>query len=149
MIINTKVSYIKKIYNFFLKGKSKEQLTRYLITGFSSFLLEYSLFYFMYRLMNINELISNTIAIAIVFWVNFLVNRFWSFKSNSRFSKQLFLYGCLFIFNTSISNLFIYVSSNYLNISPLIAKVIIMGLIVVWNFVLYKTVIYKSTEKRG
>ena len=149
MVTSTKTSYFKKIYSFFLKGKSKEQLTRYLITGFSSFFLEYLLFFSMFKLMNIYELISNTIAITIVFWFNFLVNRFWSFKSKSKFSKQLFLYGCLFVFNTGISNLFIYVSSNHLNISPLLSKVFIMGLIVIWNFILYKTVIYRSVEKRG
>jgi len=138
----------KKLYNLFLGGKSKKQFLRYLIIGFSSFFLEYLLFYIMFKVLDINELISNTIAIAIVFWFNFLMNRFWSFESNEKFAKQLMLYGMLFAFNLGVSNLFIYFMTNYLMVSPLISKVLIMGLIVIWNFIIYKTIIYKSVEKR-
>ncbi len=135
---------IKRVYNFFLGGKSSGQLIRYLITGISSFVLEYILFYTLFRLLGINEFISNSIALAIVFWFNFLMNRYWSFKSKEKLSRQLILYGLLFTFNISISNLFIYGSSVVLGMSPLISKILIMCLIVIWNFVLYKTVIYKK-----
>lgn len=135
---------LKKIYDFFLGGKSLGQLIRYLITGFSSFILEYILFYSLFKLLGVNEFISNSIALAIVFWFNFLMNRYWSFKSKEKLSKQLILYGLLFAFNISISNIFIYGASIILGMSPLISKVLIMSLIVLWNFVLYKTVIYKK-----
>ena len=135
---------INKIFAFFLEGKSKKQFIRYIIVGFSSFILEYLLFFTLFKVIGINELISNPIAIAVVFWFNYLMNRYWSFKSKSKLGKQLLLYLILFAFNTIISNLFIYIGIDLLNISPLISKVVIMGLIVIWNFVIYKKVIYKT-----
>lgn len=137
-------SLFKKIFDFFLGERSLGQLIRYLITGISSFILEYLLFYYLFRLLLINELIANSIALAIVFWFNFLMNRYWSFKSKNKLSKQLLLYGLLFAFNISISNVFIYGASVILGMSPLISKILIMCLIVLWNFILYKTVIYKK-----
>jgi len=135
--------YLNRIYKFFLGEKSSKQFIRYLIIGFSSFLLEYLLFFTLFKLLNINVLISNSIAIFIVFWFNFLLNKYWSFKSKENLFKQLIMYLLLFVFNITISNLFIYEASIIINMSPLISKVLIMGLIVIWNFILYKKVIYK------
>lgn len=136
--------FLARVYNFFLGDKSSGQFIRYLITGFSTFTLEFLLFFSMYKLLSINELISNSVAITIIFWFNFLMNRFWSFKSKEKIIRQLMLYGILFVFNIGISNLFIYAALSIFYISPLISKILIMGIIVMWNFVLYKTVIYKK-----
>jgi len=138
-----KKSYLNRIYKFFLGEKSSKQFIRYLIIGFSSFLLEYLLFFTLFKLLKVNALISNSIAIFIVFWFNFLLNRYWSFESKEKLFKQLIMYLILFAFNITVSNLFIYEASIIINMSPLISKVLIMGAIVIWNFILYKKVIYK------
>ena len=139
-----KKKYFNKIFTFFLGGKSKKQFIRYIIIGFSSFILEYLLFFTLFKLIGINELVSSPIAIAVVFWFNYLMNRYWSFKSKGKLGRQLILYLLLFAFNTLISNLFIYGGTNLLQLSPLISKVMIMGLIVLWNFVIYKKIIYRT-----
>ncbi len=137
------ITLIKKAFDFFLGGRSLGQFIRYLITGFSTFGIEYLIFYSMFVMMGVSELIANSVSIAIVFWFNYLVNRFWSFKSKEKITKQVMQYGVLFFVNIGVSNLFMYYASTLLGVSPLISKAIIMVFIVAWNFVLYKTVIYK------
>ncbi len=116
----------KKIFDFFLGGRSIGQFIRYLITGFSTFGLEYLIFYSLFVLIGMSELIANSVSIAVVFWFNYLANRLWSFKSKEKISKQILQYGVLFFVNIGISNLFMHASSAMFGISPLISKVFIM-----------------------
>ena len=88
-------------------------------------------------------LYSNTIAYVVVFWLNFLLNRFWAFNSKEDFKKQIVLYGILFMFNLMVSDGMVYWLHISLKIHELIAKVLAVGLVVSWNFILYKKVIYK------
>ena len=133
-----------RLIKYFLREQSIQQFKRYLIIGFLSFFLEYVLFWGLFKGMELSAIISNTIAITTAFCFNFLMNRNWSFQSQSSIVKQLFQYLLLFSFNMMVSNVFIYSTQKYMHISPLISKVLIMGLIVIWNFVIYKKVIYKN-----
>ncbi len=136
-------SVIKRLTLSLAGEKTPGQFFRYVVVGISSFVLEYSIFYLLFRILSVYELVSNTVAITLVFFFNFLMNRIWSFKSKEKLLKQILMYGGLFLFNMVMSNLFIFAATEYLEISPLISKVLIMGLIVLWNFVIYKKIIYK------
>lgn len=125
-------------------AETRHQFKRYLITGFSSFGLEYSLFYLFYRGVKVPYLYANTLVMTIVFCFNFLMNRYWTFKSKQKLRKQLPLYGMIFFFNIGISNLLMYLLAERMGISPLLSKVVAMGFIVMWTFLVYKKVIYKE-----
>ena len=154
----------------YLSDKSLKQLKRYIIVGFSSFAFEYCLFALFYKiifnfyykegftfaqntalkLINIDlkldtfrYIIANTIVYILVFWFNFLLNRFWSFEAKGNLKRQLLLYGILFIFNLIVINFLMYLFSDIFGITPLISKVFTMGFVVCWNFVIYKKLIYK------
>jgi len=154
-------------------GISKEALSqfiRYIIVGFTTFFVEYSIFYSLmdivfvrYPILNYgfldsiaysifhihydnttyNYLAANTVAYIIVFWFNFLMNRHWSFKSKTDLSRQLKLYACLFLLNLAFTNVALHALVEYVKIIPEIAKVLVMGGIVMWNFVIYRKIIYR------
>ncbi|MBA2133386.1 GtrA family protein [Capillibacterium thermochitinicola] len=128
----------------YFPAETRHQFIRYLITGFSSFGLEYSLFYLFYRGVRMPYLWANTLVMTIVFWFNFLMNRYWTFKSKQKLRKQLPLYGLIFFFNIGVSNLLMYLLAEKMSISPLISKVLAMGFIVMWTFTIYRKVIYKD-----
>lgn len=132
-----------KIISDILGPGSSDQLMRYLITGFSSAAIEMSLLYILKDHLGLSVIIANSIALTIVFWFNFLMNRIWSFKSKNNITRQLIMYGILFVFNLAASNLIMYVLTSLIYIQYLIAKIFAIGTIVTWNFVLYKKVIYK------
>lgn len=126
-----------------LEPEAFHQLVRYLITGFSSAAIELSLLYVFKDVAELSVIAANSIALTIVFWFNFLMNRLWSFKSKSGLQKQLLMYAVLFIFNLGASDLIMHVLATLLGVHYLLAKVFAIGAVVSWNFILYKKVIYK------
>lgn len=119
------------------------QMTRYLVTGFTSAAIEFSLLFIFKDIAGLSVIVSNTMALAIVFWVNFLMNRLWSFKSKMKLNKQLPMYFVLFVFNIGASDLIMYFLTDRAQMQYLLAKVFAIGAVVSWNFIIYKKVIYK------
>ena len=74
-----KTRYLSKIATPEFVG----QFSRYLITGFSSAAIELTLLFVLRDTAGLTVLAANSIALTIVFWFNFLMNRFWSFKSKA------------------------------------------------------------------
>ena len=134
-----KTKYLSRL----LTPESLGQLSRYLITGFSSAAIELSLLFIFRDVSKLSIILSNSIALTIVFWFNFLMNRIWSFKSTANLKKQLAMYLVLFVFNLAASDLIMYLLTTKLSLQYLLAKVFAIGAVVTWNFILYKKVIYK------
>ncbi|MCX8128685.1 MAG: GtrA family protein [Clostridia bacterium] len=128
----------------FLNKEAVIQFIRYIISGISAFTVEYLFFRLLLDTFNIQKFISNSAAMLVGFWFSFLLNRFWSFGSKTGFMKQLSLYSILFLINLVISNLLMLVFSDILHITPSISKAVIMGMVAVWNFVIFKKIIYKK-----
>jgi putative flippase GtrA len=119
------------------------QFKRYVITGLASFTLEYLLFFILYRRVGLWYISANAVVYVTIFWFNFLMNRYWSFKSGGSLRRQLMLYCILFVFNLGAITVLMYLLSDVAGITPMISKIAVMGAVVLWNFVLYKKVIYK------
>lgn len=132
-----------KYLSQFLTPESLGQITRYLITGFSSAAIELTLLFVFIDIAKLSIIVSNSIALTIVFWFNFLMNRIWSFKSTANLKKQLAMYLILFVFNLGASDLIMYLLTTRLSLQYLLAKVFAIGAVVTWNFLLYKKVIYR------
>ena len=126
----------------FMSGKSLAQMKRYLVTGLLAFASEYGVFQLL--LMVSSKFTANSGGMLVGFWVSFLLNRYWSFASRERLLPQLLRYSLLFIINLGISNGLMYLLSNVGNIPASIAKLMIMCMIVLWNFVIFKKLIYRK-----
>ena len=83
---------------------------------------------------------SNTIALARRLLTT--MNRCSAFKSSANPARSLMLYLVLFAFNTTFSTLAITWLVG-LGIHSAVAKLMTMVCIVMWNFVLYRKVIFK------
>lgn len=122
--------------------KLSAQFVRYLLVGGTSFVLEYGLFCLLFHFQT-PLLLANTVAYLTIFFVNFILMRIWAFKSQGNVPRQMLLSVLLVGFNLLASNVVIYLLVDQLLVPALIAKVIVMVMIVGWNFVLYKKVIYR------
>ncbi len=119
------------------------QMIRYLVTGFSSAAIEFTLLFIFRNFAGMSVIAANSAALTVVFWFNFLMNRLWTFRSKMKLSRQLPMYLALFVFNIGASDLIMYLLAERLELQYLIAKVFAIGAVVSWNFVLYRKVIYK------
>lgn len=133
-----------KFLSEFLTYKSLLQFAKYLIVGFTAFAVEYISFRLIYYYTGKVHLnLSNSISMGIGFIISFILNRNWSFKSNDSFSKQFIMMALLFFINLSLSNIIISFLTGSVSIPASISKLIVMVLIVLWNFAIYKKLIYK------
>jgi putative flippase GtrA len=132
-----------KLYSGLFSPEAFKQLVRYLITGISSAAIEFALLFVFKDLVGLTVIQANSAALSIVFWFNFLINRYWSFKSKSDIKRQLAMYAVLFIINLFASDFIMYILVSLLHFMYLVAKVFAIGAIVCWNFFLYRKVIYK------
>ncbi|MBC5625936.1 GtrA family protein [Clostridium sp. NSJ-49] len=130
---------LKKI----IEGKSNIiQFSKYIIIGGTSALCELMLFT-IFQIIGMSIFISNISSVIISTIINYLLNKFWAFKSQTRSIKSLVLYIGLFIFNITFSSQFIVILSN-VGVKSIVAKFISMILITCWNFILYKKVVFKE-----
>lgn len=114
----------------------------YLFVGGCTALLELALFALFVFCFNWSLTISNIAAVLIATVTNFFLNKNYSFRSSQNFWISALLYAALFLFNLVFSTLVIeFISSA--GISPVIAKALTMVCIVIWNYFLYRKVIFR------
>ena len=134
----------KRYTKNFINAETRNQFKKYLVVGFSSFGLDYGLFALFVKVFNVYYLYANIFIYIFVFWFNYILNRCWSFQSKEPLRTQLKKYFLLFIFNLLAANvILIYFLTDIIGIPEMISKILIMGAVVSWNFILYKKVIYK------
>ncbi len=119
------------------------QFYRYVLVGSLSFVTETSLLYWLTDHLKMWYIYANSLAYIIVFWLNFLLNRLWSFKSKQSLPTQLVMYLVLFVINLFASNGMLYLLTSVFGVYYLVSKVFAVALVVSWNFVIYKKVIFK------
>ncbi|HHV99654.1 MAG TPA: GtrA family protein [Clostridiaceae bacterium] len=132
-------NYIRSCLSF----GTLRQFYRYIISGVLSAAIEYLFIIVLTEYMGLWYIASNTIGMTGGFCLGFFLNRYWSFKSNKSFVHQFFLYGTLFLINLILSNALLYFLTNIVHIKYTISKLFAMGLIVMWNFIIYKKLIFK------
>ncbi len=117
---------------------------RYVVVGGSAFILEYLGYLALHQVIGLSYQLSSVIVYSVLFWFVFLLNRQWSFESTGSVYIQLVKYIALFIFNNLVGNiLLMQFLVDGIGISALIAPVLKMAMIVIWNYFIYKYFIYK------
>lgn len=120
----------------------KVQGFRYVVVGGSSALLELLLFQLLYGVFHWEIAASNVSAIVLSTMYNFILNRSFTFKQSGSPVRSLILYIILFAFNTSFTTWAIGALAS-LGVIPIFAKLGTMCCVAVWNFFLYRLVIFK------
>ncbi|HHW48642.1 MAG TPA: GtrA family protein [Clostridiaceae bacterium] len=133
-----------KFVRSLLTREAAEQFERYVISGLISACVEYTMLLVLTEFAGIWYILSNTIAYVSGFWLSFLLNRFWSFKSKDNILRQLLLYSMLFICNLVLTNMLLYLLTSVTGIPYAISKIFVMGIAVLWNFIIYKKIIYRK-----
>ena len=114
----------------------------YLVVGGSTALLELVLFQALYALASWSIPAANVTAVVVATATNFALNRNVTFKSTANPLLSLVKYLVLFAFNTAFSTIAISLFSS-MGAPAVAVKLATMACIVIWNFFLYRNVVFK------
>lgn len=130
-----------KMVTIWLWGE-RIRISKYLISGFSAFGIDWLVYVAATRVFGFDEFSSNIVSVLSGATFAFLANKFWSFSSRANTGRQTKRFATLFVFNYLFQQAGFYVALNYLGLHDLLAKVILVGMMVSWNFVIYKYWVY-------
>lgn len=135
-------SFLKKMLRHWLSIS----FIKYLIVGISTFLLQIFFLYFFTEIAKLDKVLANIFAALIATLYGFYMSNKWSFKNNSKkqgskLAKFTFLTAFNYAFDTLLAFPLLAVTWG---INQYLTKVFITGIVVVWNFFLYKLWIFKS-----
>lgn len=136
----------------FLYSLPLKRFTKYMSVGVLSFLTEYASFVILIGLLSSvgnDVIISQTLSFSLALVVNFLGNKKFTFSDKTgKFVKntanQVTAYLLLASFNLLLTNIIIYVLTHSLAVNPLVAKLMVMALVVLWNFAIFNKFIFKN-----
>ena len=114
---------------------------RYLLVGGSSAALELAVFWTLSSPLDVDVRVSNVIAVFAATVYNFLVNRQWTFNASSHWARSAVLYLTLWsvnlVFTTTV---IVYADGQGFNAT--LAKMGTMAVITLWNFWLFRKVVF-------
>ena len=132
-----------KIIGEYLSKENFKKFVKYCVTGGTSFLIEYLLFFLANQVLKLHYVLANVIVYSITFWFSFLINKYFTFRSKGQMGAQLYRFVLLYAFNLVVTNGAFYLLSDVIGLSPLIGKIFVSGMVVLWNFPIYRRFIYK------
>jgi putative flippase GtrA len=134
----------------FVAGKwhASVQLLRYFISGVAANVSELALLYVFTRYLGIWYLFSLVLAFAIAFWISFFLQKFWTFqdKHTHRVHMQASSYLLVQLVNLSVNAAALYVLVHFFGLWYMLAQVMIIAVIAISNFFIYKFIIFKKHE---
>ncbi len=118
----------------------------YLIVGGTAAIVDWSIFYILVYLLNIQYLIAGITGFIIATFVNFLMGKKLVFKEGAPCSTQAEIIQIYLVslIGLGIHSAILYCSVEYLHIFKMGSKLIATALTLIWNFSIRILVVYKK-----
>ncbi len=116
---------------------------RFIISGGSAAAVEYGVFLLLLWVIH-QVLIANTISFLCGLIVSYLLNRLWVFDSSAGIKKQFGMYFTLAMINLVLSNVVLFGLTDWLSLSPVLAKIAVMAGIAGSNYFIFSKLIFKK-----
>lgn len=130
-----------KLINFFLNMK----FIKFLIIGGTSTILNYLTFFILFQFQIFNYLLSSTTGYLTGLVFGYFLNKYWSFESKStNHIKDAILYLSVYLTSLVVGLSVLYIAVEILNIHPLIANIISIGITTILNFTGLKLIVFKN-----
>lgn len=121
-------------------AKKYQHVWRYVVVGLTTVGIDVGLLYLLVQ-FGVPVYLAATIAFATALLANFTLSRVWTFEVRRRTAYQTAWYGLLIFGNYLFSLLLIAVFQHY-NASYIAGKVTAVAITTIWNFLMYKYVIF-------
>lgn len=123
-----------------------KQIFKFVIVGGLSFVLDFLLYYIFTRFMAIPEMLSQVMSFTISLIFNYLLSMKFVFiaKDNLKKHHEFMIFATLSVLGAGLNWLMFYVMFYQMHIDDLITKIIVAGVVMVFNFVTRKIFIEKK-----
>lgn len=142
------MQYIFRIVRQVVRLLQTPSFRRYLLTGICAFAVDYLVLTSLYYVLNVWLVVATSAGFISGLVVSFTVNRLWVFGRAGRQRNpfhQSAEYITLVIFNYLFTVLVVS-GLNHLGIQPFYGKILVTGCIVVWNYLLFKKIIFSKSN---
>lgn len=119
-------------------------LLRYISTGATAAVIEASLFVLLYQKLQLPLLAANMLALSSALLVCFALHKHWTFGARGGAGRQLKLYLLMQGVSILLNNLLITLFVAAWVWQPLLAKLVQIGIVFLWNFSFCKLIIFKQ-----
>lgn len=124
----------------------QKTFVRYVLVGLISVGVDYGMLLAAYHVFSLDLRVATTVGFLVGLLVNFLLNKFWAFQADhsaKRSAQQGVMVALLVGFNLLVTNIVIVYLHRW-NVGPEVSKILTTGMITLWNYVLYKKLIFKA-----
>ncbi|MEK7086979.1 MAG: GtrA family protein [Patescibacteria group bacterium] len=136
---------MEKIKRITLAGWiERQKILRYLFSGGTAFGVDFFFLYIFTEWIGLHYLISVVIAFLVAVVVSFILQKFWTFKNNSKtdLRRQATIYITVAIINTGLNTLLVYLFVEYIGLHYLFGQFFSSGLIAFESFFVYQIFIF-------
>jgi putative flippase GtrA len=117
------------------------QFSLYVLSGGTAAIVDFGSYAIMIR-VGVWYIAASVISSTLGFFTTFLLNKYVVFMRREEFLKHLSRFFIVDVLNTVASTLVLYGLVDGLGVEKQIAKIIAMGMVVLWNFFIYKFLVY-------
>ena len=118
---------------------------KFSISGLCGVLTNFLLTFLLKEKLFLNKYISNSSALTIALFINFILNRNWTYQVNLEPASSQFLKFLLVVtVSVLINHVIVYVSHKNFKFNFYFSKLIAVALVFIWNFVMHSIYTFKS-----
>jgi len=137
---------IKDLIGIFL---SKHFLKFAIVGGFAT-ILNYGLFFALFKLFNVNYLISSATGYISGVILGFYLNKTWTFESESKeYVPEVIKYFIVYAISLVVGLGLLKILVSYLNIHPLVANIGVIGCTTIMNFIGTKFFVFQKKNEKN
>lgn len=118
-------------------------MMKYSIVGGLATAVDFLILYILTDYAGLYYLLSATLSFIVAAFVNYNMNRRWTFQSNGKKRKQIPVFLTIAVMGLLINNNILYLGVTFLNWHYLLVKIFATGFVMVWNFLGNKYLTFK------
>lgn len=123
-------------------------LLRYIGAGSIAALVEFSLFFFLYQMADLNLLLANCISFAVAVILCFILQKNWTFKASGNGQRHLQLYILMQAISALLNNALMYIFVFQLGIYAPLSKLLEIAIVFLWNYSFCRLVVFVKVAPR-
>lgn len=110
---------------------------KFCVVGFSGVFVDFGTTWLLKEKVKLNKYVANSTGFVLAATSNYFFNRLWTFHSqNTHIATEYFSFFSISIAGLGINNLIIFILTDKLKLNFYLAKLIAVGVVTIWNFVM-------------